>query len=49
MKAGGRGMMKLDKFSFRNEGMWLTITSFALPVLAVIIYLMLLLVRYLRG
>ena len=42
-------MMKSGRFSFKNEGMWLTISSFALPVLGVSVYLILALVKYLKS
>lgn len=41
--------MKLARFSFKNEAMWVTIATFAVPALALIAYLVLALVRYFRS
>ena len=47
-KAEGRTLMKLSRFSFKTEAMWMAVFSFGLPVVALLLFLILALVRYFR-
>jgi len=33
-------MMKLPKFSFKDEGFWLAVSTYALPVIGILLYLL---------
>lgn len=37
--------MKLPGFSFKNEGFWLAVSTFALPLVGILLYLLLYLFR----
>ncbi len=41
--------MKLPGFSFKNEGFWLAVSTFALPIIGLLLYLLLYLLLRLFG
>ena len=41
--------MRLSGFSFKTEAIWMTVFSFGLPLVALLLFLILALVRYLKS